>query len=304
MKGLFERIEGQLGAKRVRHPPAHDAPRVGVDDEGGVGEPSPRGHVSQVRHPQRIGAAHREDPVDPVGRALGGGHRYINRLHPKIGEIGANPPSISERSGKDGLAKPTARARHKKASRRTDDGAPLHSLDTLLGELATRCRNTCRVPADPSAPPLSLLTEPTSTRRPATSLIASFQYRKPPKAEKSKPEQTIEPCLARRTSGYRGGARSRRGPRGGVQPRLRVLLRSRIVGARRTPGERKSLFTRAEIRRNSRRVADARALSRWQTFARHRWSMARTMSATHPTRRQGHVWRRWRRRRRRLRGRL
>ena len=71
-------------------------------------------------------------------------------------------------------AQPTARARHKKASRRTDDGAPLHSLDTLLGELATRCRNTCRVPADPSAPPLSVLTEPTPIQRRAAHLIESF----------------------------------------------------------------------------------------------------------------------------------
>ena len=71
-------------------------------------------------------------------------------------------------------AKPTARARHKKASRRTDDGQPLHSLDTLLGELATRCRNTCRVPADPSAPPLSVLAEPTPTQRRAARLIESF----------------------------------------------------------------------------------------------------------------------------------
>ena len=71
-------------------------------------------------------------------------------------------------------AQPTARARHKKASRRTDDGAPLHSLDTLLGELATRCRNTCRVPTDPSGPPLSVLTEPTPTQRRAAHLIESF----------------------------------------------------------------------------------------------------------------------------------
>ena len=71
-------------------------------------------------------------------------------------------------------AKPTARARHKKASRRTDDGWPLHSLDTLLGELATRCRNTCRVPTDPSAPALSVLTEPTPTQRRAALLIESF----------------------------------------------------------------------------------------------------------------------------------
>ena len=71
-------------------------------------------------------------------------------------------------------AQPTARARHKKASRRTDDGWPLHSLDTLLGELATRCRNTCRVPADPSAPALSVLTEPTPIQRRAAHLIETF----------------------------------------------------------------------------------------------------------------------------------
>ena len=71
-------------------------------------------------------------------------------------------------------AQPTDRARHKKACRRTDDDAPLHSLDTLLAELATRCRNTCRVPADPAAPPLSLLTEPTPTQRRAAHLIEMF----------------------------------------------------------------------------------------------------------------------------------
>ena len=71
-------------------------------------------------------------------------------------------------------AQPTDRARHKKACRRTDDDAPLHSLDTLIAELATRCRNTCRVPADPAAPPLSLLTEPTPTQRRAAHLIEMF----------------------------------------------------------------------------------------------------------------------------------
>ena len=71
-------------------------------------------------------------------------------------------------------AQPTARARHGKASRRSDDGAPLHGLDTLLGELAARCRNTCRVPAGPSAPALSVPTEPAPTRRRAARLIESF----------------------------------------------------------------------------------------------------------------------------------
>ena len=71
-------------------------------------------------------------------------------------------------------AKPTPRAREKKARRRTDDGLALHSLDTLLAELATRCRNTCRVLLDPTAPAFSLLTEPTQTQRRVAELIEMF----------------------------------------------------------------------------------------------------------------------------------
>ena len=71
-------------------------------------------------------------------------------------------------------AKPTPRAREKKARRRTDDGLALHSLDTLLAELATRCRNTCRVRSDPAAPVFSLLTEPTKTQRRVAELIEMF----------------------------------------------------------------------------------------------------------------------------------
>ena len=71
-------------------------------------------------------------------------------------------------------AKPTPRAREKKARRRTDDGLALHSLDTLLAELATRCRNTCRVLSDPTAPAFSLLTEPTQTQRRVAELIEMF----------------------------------------------------------------------------------------------------------------------------------
>ena len=79
-------------------------------------------------------------------------------------------------------AKPTDRARHRKACRRTDDGTPLHSLDTLIAELATRCRNTSRVPADPTAPPPSLLTEPTPTQRRAAHLIEMFPVPGTPKS--------------------------------------------------------------------------------------------------------------------------
>ena len=71
-------------------------------------------------------------------------------------------------------ARPTERARHRKTRRRTDDGTPLHSFDTLIAEPATRCRNTCRIPDDPAAPLLSLLTEPTLTQHRAAQLIETF----------------------------------------------------------------------------------------------------------------------------------
>ena len=42
-------------------------------------------------------------------------------------------------------ARPSASARRKKATRKTADGLEVHSFETLLAALATRCRNTCRV---------------------------------------------------------------------------------------------------------------------------------------------------------------
>ena len=42
-------------------------------------------------------------------------------------------------------AKPADRDRHKNGCRCTDDGPPLHSLDTSTAEIAVRCRNACRV---------------------------------------------------------------------------------------------------------------------------------------------------------------
>src|ERR1039458_8629726 len=46
----------------------------------------------------------------------------------------------------------SASAQTKKADRITAAGFPVHSFDTLLQELSTRCRNTCRIPPDPHAP--------------------------------------------------------------------------------------------------------------------------------------------------------
>jgi len=41
-------------------------------------------------------------------------------------------------------AEPSERVRQKKHTKRTDDGWPVHSLRTLLADLATRCKNTFR----------------------------------------------------------------------------------------------------------------------------------------------------------------
>lgn len=62
-----------------------------------------------------------------------------------------------------------------KASRRTlDDGAPVHSFDTLLACLATITQNTCRTPAassDPHTPTFNLATVPTPHQQRAINLI-------------------------------------------------------------------------------------------------------------------------------------
>jgi Transposase DDE domain len=86
-----------------------------------------------------------------------------------------------ERSTRDPVAPatPTPHARRKKATRRTGDGLPLHSLDTLIAELATRCRNTCRLSADPHTPALTLITEPTEIQRRAQDLIDAFPVEAP-----------------------------------------------------------------------------------------------------------------------------
>jgi Transposase DDE domain len=68
-------------------------------------------------------------------------------------------------------ATPSAAAKKKKAVRLTADGLPIHSFETLLAELATRCRNRCRIKSDPDSPPFSHLTEPTRLQQRAFELL-------------------------------------------------------------------------------------------------------------------------------------
>ena len=76
-------------------------------------------------------------------------------------------------------AKPSASARRKKTTLRTTEDLAVHSFRTLLKELATRCRNTCRLqaatPAEgPAETAVSFdrLTEPTALQGRALELLA------------------------------------------------------------------------------------------------------------------------------------
>lgn len=68
-------------------------------------------------------------------------------------------------------AQASASAKAKKANRVNADGVPVHSFETLLRELATRCRNTCRIPGDPTSTTFQQLTEPTPLQAHAFQLL-------------------------------------------------------------------------------------------------------------------------------------
>ena len=60
-----------------------------------------------------------------------------------------------------------------KAARHTlDDGTPVHSFATLLGELTTIVRNTCRTPgAGADAPTFNIVTTPNAKQKHALALL-------------------------------------------------------------------------------------------------------------------------------------
>ncbi|MFN3325998.1 MAG: transposase, partial [Bryobacteraceae bacterium] len=65
----------------------------------------------------------------------------------------------------------SASALAKKSGHISADGFPVHSFETLLRELATRCRNTCRIAAQPAAPSFHQLTESTPLQSRAFQLL-------------------------------------------------------------------------------------------------------------------------------------
>jgi hypothetical protein len=58
-------------------------------------------------------------------------------------------------------AEPSQSAREKKRARKTDEGWPVHSLRTLLNDLATCCKNTCRTGEGRTLLRFEKVTEPT-----------------------------------------------------------------------------------------------------------------------------------------------
>lgn len=76
-------------------------------------------------------------------------------------------------------AQPSAAVRQKKVQRQTADGLPVHSFDTLLTALATRCDVTCRLRSDSTAAPIRQWTTPTPLQARALALLKSVQYLEP-----------------------------------------------------------------------------------------------------------------------------
>lgn len=62
-------------------------------------------------------------------------------------------------------------AKRKKSVKLTHDGFPVQSFGTLLVNLSTRCRNRCRIAADPKAPAFTLVTDPTPLQTRAFDLL-------------------------------------------------------------------------------------------------------------------------------------
>ena len=73
-------------------------------------------------------------------------------------------------------AKRSQAALDKALSHTLDDGTPVHSFATLLAELATIVRNTCRTPnAGADAPTFDLLTTPNPKQQRALELIQNIR---------------------------------------------------------------------------------------------------------------------------------
>jgi transposase len=73
-------------------------------------------------------------------------------------------------------AQRSQQAHEKAASHTVDDGTPAHSFSTLMAELGSIVRNTCRTPGvGPEAPTFDIVTTPNATQRHALDLIRQIR---------------------------------------------------------------------------------------------------------------------------------
>src|SRR6266545_5613755 len=71
-------------------------------------------------------------------------------------------------------AKRSAAAEKKVATKTLADGSPVHSFRTLVNDLSTIVRNTCRAPGVPNAPTFAIVTTPTAAQQRAMDLLAEI----------------------------------------------------------------------------------------------------------------------------------
>jgi len=71
-------------------------------------------------------------------------------------------------------ATPSASSRRKKRVRRTAEGFQVHSFRSLLGHLATRCRNFCRMKSEPAGAGFHRITQPTPLQEAALRMLGLF----------------------------------------------------------------------------------------------------------------------------------
>ncbi|MGH7164470.1 MAG: IS1634 family transposase, partial [Nitrospiraceae bacterium] len=83
----------------------------------------------------------------------------------------------AERMKRDPVAPPTPSlsARRKKGHLLTPEGYPVQNFRTLFANLATRCRNLCRMKSDSDGPTFTQLTEPTSLQAHVFQLLGLSQ---------------------------------------------------------------------------------------------------------------------------------
>ncbi len=84
VQGLLQRVEHEAGVRRPAHPPADNAPGIGIDHKGHIDEAHPGGDVGEVRDPEHVRARRLELPVDAIERARRGlvADRGPHRLAP------------------------------------------------------------------------------------------------------------------------------------------------------------------------------------------------------------------------------